>query len=359
MSLATNLLNLATRTATEFKSLRTLINGNVTDLSSLDTTYKFNLVGAINEVLAATGGTPVASLDDLTDVIITSAASGDLLSFNGTDWVNIDGDATYQPADGDLTAIAALATTSYGRALLTLANQAALMALLSAATTSAQGIVELATDTETTTGTDTTRAITPSNLAAAFLNRIDTNTALGTSNTKVPSQNAAKVYIDGIIAAANALVYEGVIDCSANPNYPAADAGQLYLVSVAGKIGGGAGQNVEAGDMLICKTDGTAAGNEATVGSSWNIIQKNIDGAVTGPTSSTSGNLASFNGTGGKVVQDAGVAVSTDGTMAGNSDALLATQKAVRTYLAANYYTQTQLGDPTTDFVATFEAGLV
>jgi hypothetical protein len=34
----------------------------------------------------------------------------------------------YQPLDGDLTAIAALATTSYGRALLTLANTAALKA---------------------------------------------------------------------------------------------------------------------------------------------------------------------------------------------------------------------------------------
>ena len=38
-------------------------------------------------------------------------------------------DATaFQPLDSDLTAIAALATTSYGRALLTLANQAALKA---------------------------------------------------------------------------------------------------------------------------------------------------------------------------------------------------------------------------------------
>lgn len=34
----------------------------------------------------------------------------------------------YQPADADLTAIAALATTAYGRGLLTLANQAALKA---------------------------------------------------------------------------------------------------------------------------------------------------------------------------------------------------------------------------------------
>jgi len=35
---------------------------------------------------------------------------------------------SYQPLDSDLSAIAALATTSYGRALLTLANQAALKA---------------------------------------------------------------------------------------------------------------------------------------------------------------------------------------------------------------------------------------
>jgi hypothetical protein len=38
------------------------------------------------------------------------------------------GGAAYQPLDSDLTAIAALATTPYGRALLTLANQAALQA---------------------------------------------------------------------------------------------------------------------------------------------------------------------------------------------------------------------------------------
>lgn len=35
---------------------------------------------------------------------------------------------SYQPLDADLTAIAALATTTFGRALLTLANQAALQA---------------------------------------------------------------------------------------------------------------------------------------------------------------------------------------------------------------------------------------
>lgn len=44
--------------------------------------------------------------------------------------------SAYQPVDSDLTAIAALTTTSYGRALLTLANLAALQATLGSGTPS-------------------------------------------------------------------------------------------------------------------------------------------------------------------------------------------------------------------------------
>jgi microcompartment protein CcmK/EutM len=54
MSLATNVTNLATRVATEIKTLRTLINGNAADNTALITTAKGNLVAAINEVALAT-----------------------------------------------------------------------------------------------------------------------------------------------------------------------------------------------------------------------------------------------------------------------------------------------------------------
>jgi hypothetical protein len=110
---------------------------------------------------------------------------------------------------------------------------------------------------------------------------IDTDTTLAAnSDTKVPSQKAIKTYADGLIAAQDAMVFKGVIDCSTNPNYPAADRGHTYRVSVAGKIGGASGPNVQAGDILICLTDGTAAGNHATVGASWGRIQVDIDGAL-------------------------------------------------------------------------------
>lgn len=260
MSLDTQIQNLVTRVATESKSLRTLINGNVADLSGLTTTAKGNLVLAINEVKASATGSPP--------------------------------DAT--------------ATT--------------------------KGVVELSTDAEAITGADTVRAVTPANVAAVFADRIDTNTALGTSNTKVASQGATKAYVDALLAAANAMVFRGVIDASTNPNYPAANAGDVYRISVAGKIGGAAGPNVEVGDTILCISDGSAAGTHAAVGANWNITQVNVDGAVTGPASSTNGNLASFSGTGGKVIADSGFSVDNDSALAANSSVRVPTQAAVRAY---------------------------
>lgn len=53
MSLSSNVQTLATRVATEAKSLRTLVNGNQLTLNALNTTDKTNLVAAINEIEAA------------------------------------------------------------------------------------------------------------------------------------------------------------------------------------------------------------------------------------------------------------------------------------------------------------------
>ena len=49
-TLATRITDLATRLATECKSIRTLVNGNTADLSALTTTQKTSLVAAINEL---------------------------------------------------------------------------------------------------------------------------------------------------------------------------------------------------------------------------------------------------------------------------------------------------------------------
>lgn len=55
-TLETRLRDLATAIGTNAKALRTLINGNLADLSALTTTAKGNLVAAINEVRALAAG---------------------------------------------------------------------------------------------------------------------------------------------------------------------------------------------------------------------------------------------------------------------------------------------------------------
>jgi hypothetical protein len=75
--------------------------------------------------------------------------------------------ADYQPLDSDLTAIAALTTATFGRSLLTETSAAnAFTTLKQAATESATGVAELATTSEASTGTDTSRIVTPAGLTS-------------------------------------------------------------------------------------------------------------------------------------------------------------------------------------------------
>jgi len=85
-------------------------------------------------------------------------------------------DTSWQTISGGLGSVASTDitdSTTVGRAVLTAANAAAARSAIGAAptdaaTTSASGLVELATDTEATTGTDTVRAVTPHGLAATI-----------------------------------------------------------------------------------------------------------------------------------------------------------------------------------------------
>lgn len=140
---------------------------------------------------------------------------------------------------------------------------------------------------------------------------LDTDgTLAANSDAKLATQKAVKTYADQLIAAADAMVFKGVIDCAANPNYPAGDAGDTHKISVAGKIGGASGVVVEVGDTAMCITDSTASGDHVTVGAHWNVIQVNIDGAVVGPASVTDEHIAIFDGVTGKLIKSGGVVLA-------------------------------------------------
>lgn len=88
---------------------------------------------------------------------------------------------------------------------------------------------------------------------------------------------ATKAYVDN--AVTGLLEFKGAIDASSNPNYPAANKGDAYTISVAGKIGGASGKSVDVGDMVIATAD-NAGGTEASVGTSWTILEHNLVGAL-------------------------------------------------------------------------------
>jgi len=107
-----------------------------------------------------------------------------------------------------------------------------------------------------------------------------TSISAAATNAQIPTALAVWNAIGTGMAANDAMIFQGVVDASTNPNYPAGVTGDTYKISVAGKIGGAAGISVEAGDTIICVTD-AATGDQATVGASWSILQTNIVGAVT------------------------------------------------------------------------------
>jgi len=139
-----------------------------------------------------------------------------------------------------------------------------------------------------------------------------TDVALGggsPSDLLVPTQKAVKAYADQLLAASEAMIFKGVLNCSGNPDYPAATAGWVYKISVAGRIGGVSGPKVEVGDTVYCITT-NVGGTDASVGMDFVIVQANIDGYVIGPASAVDLRVVVFDGATGKLIKDGGILLS-------------------------------------------------
>ena len=126
--------------------------------------------------------------------------------------------------------------------------------------------------------------------------------AVGTNNTQIATTAFVESEIDRKIAVAQAMIYKGVV--KSNSDLPAShQIGWTYVVQVAGTY---AEQVCEVGDYIICNKTGTTANN-----AEWDVLQKNINGAVTGPASAVSGHIAVFDGSSGKIVKDSGLTIAT------------------------------------------------
>ena len=131
---------------------------------------------------------------------------------------------------------------------------------------------------------------------------------VGTNTTQIATTAFVKAEIDSVLDAADAMQFKGTIGASGDsPDYTSLPnthkSGWSYKVVTAGTY---AGKPCEIGDMIICIKDGTAANN-----ADWTVVQGNLDGAVTGPSSSVSEHIAVFNGTSGKIIKDSTYTIAT------------------------------------------------
>lgn len=106
-----------------------------------------------------------------------------------------------------------------------------------------------------------------------------TNQPVVDTEMKSDSENAVqnkviKAYVDNIVAASQGIVYKGVINVAGDipTTY---EVGWLYMIGTAGTY---VGQKCEVGDLMIAVVARQGADN---ADSDWDIIQTNIDGAIT------------------------------------------------------------------------------
>jgi hypothetical protein len=162
MSLATNVSNLATRVATEFKTIRTIITGSGTGtLSGLTTTDKTSVVAAINEVKAGNSGSPADASESVKGIaeIATQAETT-----TGTDDARIITPlkltqrltAWAQPLSANLTTLAGVTSGVFGRTLLGSADATAARTSLGLAAVATSGSAS-----DITTGTLPTSVFPP------------------------------------------------------------------------------------------------------------------------------------------------------------------------------------------------------
>lgn len=211
MSLDTNLQDFVTSVATNAKGIKTLINGNAADLSALTTTQKSNLVAAINEVAAAVGGAG-ATIDDAvisalsvwssakTDAEIKAAVAAVVDNApEALDTLNelaaaLGDDPNF--ATTVLNALGGKANTVHTHVASDITGGVFPAARLPSATDAAAGIVELATPAETTTGTDTARAVTPAGVKAVA------DTKANTSHTHAAGDVTSGTFLPARLPAA-------------------------------------------------------------------------------------------------------------------------------------------------------------
>ena len=137
-----------------------------------------------------------------------------------------------------------------------------------------------------------------------------------TTTIEIGSNTLNEAVLAKIVGEGVPIIFIGTINATENPNYPAAKKGHQWLFTHAGKIGGSSGEEVEAGDKLVCIED-SVAGDHSTVGSKFSVVQGNVVDGVTSAQASTANAIARYSGETGRIVKNTGIIVDDDNNVAG------------------------------------------
>lgn len=382
MSLVANLITFATRVGTEFKDIRTLLNGNAADLSLLSTTEKGNLVGAINELKAALdtlegGGVVIDDGTPTTGTVWSSQKIRDELDdaveaiFGGTPDVTLDTIAEIAAALTDADIVATL-TTSIGNRVRFDAAQS----LDGGEQAQARENIDAAAASH---GHDAATTSLPGFMSAADKLKLDGvatsannySHPTGDGNRHVPTTDAGDTSkflksnaVEGAApdwaAVSKSDVGLGNVDNTSDANKPISDATQTALDGKAATshthadvTAGGASGFMTGSDKT--KLDGIDSGAN-------NYVHPTTDGSRHVPTTDEGDTLKFLKSgaTAGSSPDWAGVTKADVGLSAvdNTSDADKPVSSATATALAGKVST-TDVGDTEHDFVDDFETALV
>lgn len=112
--------------------------------------------------------------------------------------------------------------------------------------------------------------------------------------------------LNNLLAANDAMVFKGTLGSGGTiTSLPTThSAGEAFKIITAGTY---AGQIAEVGDLIVAVIDREGADNADT---DFLILQTNIDGAVTGPVSSTNEHLVLFDGSSGTLIKSSGATLA-------------------------------------------------
>lgn len=171
------------------------------------------------------------------------------------------------------------------------------------------------------------------------------DTEMSATSTNAVQNKVIKSYVDAIISASQGIVYKGTIN-SVDDIPTTYDIGWLYMIGTAGTY---VGQKCEVGDLMIAVVARKGTGNQ---NSDWDVIQTNIEGAIT---ELTGDSPISVTGTGASreiALENSGVTTGGYGDTTAQTPAFGATFK-VPSFTVDQYGRLTAAGEHTVTIPAT------